>query len=74
MKGTVGRLARLLAGNLVKILSLLLAVSLIAFVLVTASPVDPVQQYILPFSLIYCLPPAIEKMIPSERMYIFFSR
>ena len=47
MKGTVGRLARLLAGNLVKILSLLLAVSLIAFVLVTASPVDPVQQYIL---------------------------
>ena len=28
-------------------LSLLLAVSLIAFVLVTASPVDPVQQYIL---------------------------
>ena len=47
MKGTVGRLARLLAGNLVKILSLLLAVSLIAFVLVTASPVGPVQQYIL---------------------------
>ena len=43
MKGTVGRFARLLAGNLVKILSLLLAVSLIAFVLVTASPVDPVQ-------------------------------
>lgn len=31
----------------VKIISLLLAVSIIAFALVSASPVDPVQQYIL---------------------------
>lgn len=31
----------------IKIISLLLAVSIISFVLVSASPVDPVQQYIL---------------------------
>ena len=60
MKGTVGRLARLLAGNLVKILSLLLAVSLIAFVLVTASPVDPVQQYILGLGTAVSLPSGLE--------------
>lgn len=31
----------------IKILSLLLAVSIISFVLITVSPIDPVQQYIL---------------------------
>lgn len=47
MKGTPGRLARIFVKNAVKIVSLLLAVSIIAFALVCASPVDPVQQYIL---------------------------
>lgn len=47
MKGTPGRLARIFVKNVVKIVSLLLAVSIIAFALVCASPVDPVQQYIL---------------------------
>ena len=47
MKGTLGRLARILAAYSVKIISLLFAVSVISFVLVEASPVEPVQQYIL---------------------------
>ena len=41
------RTLRTLLGGAARIVSLLLAVSLIAFLLVTASPVDPVQQYIL---------------------------
>lgn len=47
MKGTAGRLVRVFSGYSLKIVSLLLAVSIISFVLVDASPVDPVQQYIL---------------------------
>ena len=47
MKGTLKRLIRILAVQSVKILSLLLAVSILSFALVSASPVDPVQQYIL---------------------------
>lgn len=47
MKGTTKRLIRIFVTYSVKILSLLLAVSVISFVLVSASPVDPVQQYIL---------------------------
>lgn len=47
MKGMPGRLIRIFAVNSIKIISLLLAVSIISFVLVSASPVDPVQQYIL---------------------------
>lgn len=47
MKGTLGRLGRTSLTYLVKILSLLLAVSIISFVLVSISPIDPVQQYIL---------------------------
>lgn len=47
MRGAGKRLACIFLGYGVKILSLLLAVSLLSFVLVTASPVDPVQQYIL---------------------------
>lgn len=47
MKGICGRLVRIFVKNAVKIVSLLLAVSIIAFALVCASPVDPVQQYIL---------------------------
>ncbi len=47
MKGTVGRLARIVAAYSIKMVLLLLAVSAVAFVLVTASPVDPVQQYVL---------------------------
>ena len=41
------RSCRIIGKNLIKIVSLLLAVSIIAFMLVCASPVDPVQQYIL---------------------------
>lgn len=47
MKGTLGRLARILVTYGVRIISLLLAVSIISFTLVSASPVDPVQQYII---------------------------
>lgn len=47
MKGTTKRLIRIFVTYSVKILSLLLAVSVISFVLVSVSPVDPVQQYIL---------------------------
>lgn len=47
MKGIFGRLGRIFLTNGVKIITLLLAVSIIAFVLVTLSPVDPVQQYIM---------------------------
>ena len=47
MKGTILRLTRTFAVNCFKIISLLLAVSVIAFALVDMSPIDPVQQYIL---------------------------
>jgi len=47
MKGTAKRLFRIFITYGIKILSLLLAVSVISFVLVSISPVDPVQQYIL---------------------------
>ena len=47
MEGTVNRLVRIFVINSVKIISLLFAVSVISFVLVSESPVDPVQQYIL---------------------------
>lgn len=47
MKGTGMRLLRSFLAYGLKILSLLLAVSVIAFALVSLSPIDPVQQYIL---------------------------
>ena len=47
MKGSFRRLGRTFLTYSVKIISLLLAVSVIAFVLVSFSPIDPVQQYIL---------------------------
>ena len=47
MNRTCGRVCRKILGYLAKTLLLLLAVSIIAFALVSASPVDPVQQYIL---------------------------
>ncbi len=47
MKERLFRLGSALAVEILKMLSLLLAVSIIAFALVSASPVDPVQQYIL---------------------------
>ena len=47
MKGNVLRLCRAFAGYGIKTISLLLAVSVIAFALVCMSPIDPVQQYIL---------------------------
>lgn len=47
MKQTLGRLARILLTSGIKMISLLLAVSIVSFTLVTTSPVDPVQQYIL---------------------------
>ena len=46
-KETLGRLGRKSLVYCVKIVSLLLAVSIIAFILASLSPVDPVQQYIL---------------------------
>lgn len=47
MQGTFGRIGRICITNLIKIISLLLAVTVISFALVQMSPVDPVQQYIL---------------------------
>ena len=47
MKGSFRRFGRIFLSYSVKIISLLLAVSVIAFVLVSFSPIDPVQQYIL---------------------------
>ncbi len=42
-----GRIALLLLKNSIRMLSLLFAVSLISFALVSASPIDPVQQYLM---------------------------
>lgn len=47
MRRVLGRLCRNFVGYGLKIVSLLLAVSVVAFALVSASPIDPVQQYIL---------------------------
>ena len=47
MRGALGRFSRTFLTYGIKIISLLLAVSLISFILVSASPIDPVQQYIL---------------------------
>ena len=47
MKGTFPRLTRTFVTYGFKILTLLLAVSIIAFILVSVSPIDPVQQFIL---------------------------
>ena len=47
MKNTAGRIVLLLLKNCIRILSLLLAVSILSFALVSASPVDPVQQYLM---------------------------
>ena len=44
---TLKRLGYIFLTNSIKIISLLFAVSIISFALVDASPVDPVQQYIL---------------------------
>lgn len=47
MKGIFKRLVRIFFTYSIKIISLLLAVSMISFILISASPVDPVRQYIL---------------------------
>ena len=47
MSVTLKRVIHIFFTYSIKIISLLLAVSIISFVLVSASPVDPVQQYIL---------------------------
>lgn len=47
MKKTFYRLGRIFVTNGIKIISLLLAVSVISFLLINASPIDPVNQYIL---------------------------
>ena len=47
MESIFGRLTRIFIRYGVKIISLLLAVSILAFILVDASPIYPVQQYIL---------------------------
>lgn len=46
MRGALGRLARIFFTYSVRTLLLLFAVSAISFLLVSASPIDPVQQYI----------------------------
>ena len=45
-RGAAGQVAGWIAGNLLKMAALLVAVSVVAFTLVTLSPVDPVQQYL----------------------------
>lgn len=47
MKGMFRRLTRIIFTYSIKFISLLLTVSVITFVLISASPIDPVQQYIL---------------------------
>lgn len=47
MRAVLLRLGKIFLKNSIKILSLLLAVSIIAFALVSASPIDPVGQYIM---------------------------
>lgn len=46
MKGSFKRIIRIFFTYSIKIVTLLLAVSIISFTLVSTSPVDPVQQYI----------------------------
>lgn len=46
MKGIAGRLFNAIVTYSLRIISLLIAVSIISFVLVCASPIDPVRQYI----------------------------
>ncbi|MCM1123367.1 MAG: ABC transporter permease [Eubacterium sp.] len=47
MKGTLKRLIRIFFTYSIRIISLLFAVSVVSFVLVSKSPIDPVRQYIL---------------------------
>lgn len=47
MKDTIVRLLRIFVKNSIKIITLLLAVSIVSFTLVSISPIDPVQQYLL---------------------------
>lgn len=47
MKNTIVRLLRILVKNSIKIITLLLAVSIVSFTLVNISPIEPVQQYLL---------------------------
>lgn len=47
MKDTIVRLLRILVKNSIKIITLLLAVSIVSFTMVSISPIDPVQQYLL---------------------------
>ena len=47
MRSVLPRLGKIFLKNLIKIISMLLAVSIIAFALVSASPIDPVGQYIM---------------------------
>ena len=44
MKGILAKTAKIFVTNIIKIVSLLFAVSVIAFTLLNASPVDPVKQ------------------------------
>lgn len=47
IKNTAGRLVPLFFKNCIRIVTLLLAVSILSFALVSVSPIDPVQQYIM---------------------------
>ena len=47
MKGMIGRLIRIFVTYSIRMITLLLAVSMITFVLISVSPIDPVRQYIM---------------------------
>lgn len=47
MKNMAAKIVILFLKNSIRMLSLLFAVSIISFALVSASPIDPVQQYIM---------------------------
>lgn len=47
MAGAVRRMGRICLKHGLKMLTLLLAVSIISFILVSVSPIDPVQQYLM---------------------------
>ena len=47
MKEALKRIVRIFVTYSIRTISLLFAVSVISFVLVSASPIDPVQQYLI---------------------------
>ena len=41
------RMTKMVSGHVVRLITLMIAVSILAFTLVILSPVDPVQQYLI---------------------------